>query len=284
MLTYIRGDLFSSPAQVLVNTVNTVGVMGKGIALEFKKRYPEMFNLYQSKCDDKSFGIGKLLLWKKDEKWILLFPTKKHWRSPSKIADIEQGLEKFVQSYEKLGIESIAFPKLGCGNGGLDWEEVRPLMEKYLKNLPIHVYIYLDNYKPSTPEHKKTLEIEKWLRNNTESIGFNFLKEELQKTINENNNHLINGSLLKHVSWQDDSIHLVSDDEIIIPEEDLFDFWNYIRNVGIIDINSLPERFARYSLIMLDILKRLNYVQPIIITNNGINSIKTSNGYQYTSS
>lgn len=143
MITYIKGDIFSSPAQVLVNTVNTVGVMGKGIALEFKNRYPEMFKLYQSKCDDKSFDIGKLLLWKKSEKWVLLFPTKRHWRSPSKISDIELGLEKFVQSYDKFGIESIAFPKLGCGNGGLDWKDVKPLMEKHLKNLPIHIYIFI---------------------------------------------------------------------------------------------------------------------------------------------
>lgn len=143
MLTYLKGDIFTSPAKVLVNTVNTVGVMGKGIALEFKKRYPEMFKLYQSKCDDKSFDIGNLLLWKKDEKWVLLFPTKKHWRSPSKLSDIEKGLEKFAQNYDKLGIESIAFPKLGCGNGGLDWEDVKPIMEKHLKNLPIHIYIYI---------------------------------------------------------------------------------------------------------------------------------------------
>lgn len=284
MLTYIKGDLFSSPAQVLVNTVNTVGVMGKGIALEFKKRYPEMFKLYQKKCDDKSFDIGKLLLWKRGEKWVLLFPTKKHWRSPSKITYIEKGLEKFVQSYEKLGIESIAFPKLGCGNGGLDWNEVGPIMEKYLKNLPIHIYIYLDNYKESIPEHKKTLEIEKWLRKNTNSIGFTFIKEELQHAINENSELLINDSLLKHISWQEDGIHLINGDEIVIPEEDLCDFWYYIRNVGVIEIDRLPERFTSYGPIMLDILKRLDYVQSIIIMNNDTESIETSNGYQYISS
>lgn len=281
MLTYLKGDIFNSPAKVLVNTVNTVGVMGKGIALEFKKRYPEMFKLYQSKCDDKSFDIGNLLLWKKDEKWVLLFPTKKHWRSPSKLSDIEKGLEKFAQNYDKLGIESIAFPKLGCGNGGLDWEDVKPIMEKHLKNLPIHIYIYLDNYKESTPEYKNELEMKKWLRSNTDSIGFTFLKEELQQTINKNNDFLINGSSLKHISWDEDSIHLVNGNEIIIPEEDLFDFWNYIRNVGVIAMDRLPERFLEYGHIMLDILKRLDYVEPIIIMENGTESIKNSNGYQY---
>lgn len=284
MITYIKGDLFNSPAQVLVNTVNTVGVMGKGIALEFKKRYPEMFNLYQSKCDDKSFDMGKLLLWKKEEKWILLFPTKRHWRSPSKITDIEQGLKKFAQSYDKLGIESIAFPKLGCGNGGLDWKEVKLIMEKYLSNLPIHIYIYLDDYKQETLEHSKPLAIEKWLRDNTESIGFIFLKEELQRTIAVNNDFLVNNSQLKHISWVEDSIHLFNGDEIIISEEELCDFWYYIRNIGIIELGSLPERFKNYASIMLDILKRLDYVQPIIIMSNSTESMETSNGYQYISS
>jgi O-acetyl-ADP-ribose deacetylase (regulator of RNase III) len=127
----------------LVNPVNTAGVMGRGIALEFKNRYPEMFKTYQKKCENKSIDIGKLFLWNKEEKWVLLFPTKQHWRYPSQIGYIEEGLKKFANIYDKLGIESIAFPRLGCGNGGLDWNEVRPIMEKYLKNLPIHIYIYI---------------------------------------------------------------------------------------------------------------------------------------------
>lgn len=93
MITYLKGDIFSSPAQVLVNTVNTVGVMGKGVALEFKKRYPAMFKSYERVCDEKQLEIGKLLLWKGPEKWVLMFPTKKHWRSPSKLEYIEAGLQ-----------------------------------------------------------------------------------------------------------------------------------------------------------------------------------------------
>lgn len=90
---------------------------------------------------------GKLYLWRKSEKWILLFPTKVHWRNPSKLEYIELGLKKFVDNWKKLGINSIAFPRLGCGNDNLNWNDVRPLMEKYLKDLPIDVYIYVDNYK-----------------------------------------------------------------------------------------------------------------------------------------
>lgn len=283
MLTYIKGDIFSSPAQVLVNTVNTVGVMGKGIALEFKNRYPEMFKVYQEICDDNNLEIGNLMLWKKDKRWILLFPTKRHWRSPSKIEYIEKGLEKFVQSYEKLGVESIAFPKLGCGNGGLDWDVVGPMMEKYLKNLPIQVYIYLDNYKEENPEHKQPLEMENWLRSNVKSLGFSFIKEEIKKVINTNNELFVEEGELKHISWEDDGIHLINGSEILITEEDMCDFWNYIRDVGVIDIERLPNRFEDYGLIMLDILRRLEYVQPIIIVNNSDKNLLKSNGYQYVS-
>ena len=153
MITYLKGDIFSSPAQVLVNTVNTVGVMGKGVALEFKKRYPAMFKSYERVCDEKQLEIGKLLLWKGPEKWVLMFPTKKHWRSPSKLEYIEAGLQKFADTYVEKGIASIAFPRLGCGNGGLDWEEVRPLMERYLERLSIPVYVYVGTYQDGRLNH-----------------------------------------------------------------------------------------------------------------------------------
>lgn len=153
MITYLKGDIFSSPAQVLVNTVNTVGVMGKGVALEFKKRYPEMFDVYERVCGAKKLDVGKLLLWRGAEKWVLMFPTKKHWRNPSKPEYVEAGLQKFVDTYAEKGITSIAFPRLGCGNGGLDWTLVQPLMERYLKRLPIPVYIYVGTYQDQVPEH-----------------------------------------------------------------------------------------------------------------------------------
>ncbi len=281
MLTYIKGDLFNSPAQVLVNTVNTVGVMGKGIALEFKNRYPDMFKVYQKECDNKSLDIGKLLLWKNNEKWVLLFPTKKHWRSPSKISYIEKGLQKFVQTYESLGIESIALPRLGCGNGGLDWNDVKPIMEHYLKQLPIHIYIYVDLYSENIPEYIQPSEIEKWLRSNPDSVGFTKLKEDLQNVISENNNFLINNSELKHISWKDDGIHLVNGQDIFILEDDLCDFWEYVRDIGVLQTDKLPQRFMNYGVLMLEIFKRLDYVQPIILSKNGMDFIQKSNGYQY---
>lgn len=144
MITYVKMNIFESPAQVIVNTVNTVGVMGKGIAKQYKTFYPEMFKEYQKFCEAKLLEVGKLWIYKTENKWILNFPTKKHWRNPSKIEYIEEGLQKFVDTYKEKGIRSISFPPLGCGNGGLNWEnEVKPLMEKYLKDIDIDVFIHV---------------------------------------------------------------------------------------------------------------------------------------------
>ncbi len=172
MLVYIVGNLFESPAQVLVNTVNTVGIMGKGIAKDFKIIYPEMFKQYQQLCENQELTVGKLWLYRTDNKWILNFPTKTTWRQPSKLEYIEAGLKAFVRGYAERGITSIAFPKPGCGNGELDWEnQVQPLMEKYLKKLPIDIFIYLHNKKNRTPEHRDIKAMAKWLRSNPEFLG-----------------------------------------------------------------------------------------------------------------
>ena len=153
MLIYRRTSLLESNAQTLVNTVNCVGVMGKGIAHEFKHRYPEMFTAYRKVCEKKLLEPGKLWVWPASDHLILNFPTKKHWRNPSRIEWIKSGLEKFVDTYKRLGIREISFPRLGCGNGGLDWMDVRPLMERCLSDLPIPVFIHDFTKDIGLPEH-----------------------------------------------------------------------------------------------------------------------------------
>lgn len=144
MIRYLTGDLLASSAQVLVNPVNVVGVMGKGLAKQFKDHYPEMFKEYAQVCKAGDLDIGLLWIYKTADKWILNFPTKKHYKDPSKFEYVELGLKKFVDSYETLGITSIAFPQLGCGLGGLNWEsQVKPLMELQLTDLPIDIQIYV---------------------------------------------------------------------------------------------------------------------------------------------
>lgn len=147
MVTVIKGDLFKSEAQTLVNTVNCVGIMGAGIALEFKKRYHDMFIRYKRYCNEKLMKIGNLWLYKDvSGKWILCFPTKEDWRNPSKVDYLVSGLKKFVETYKEKEITSIAFPLLGANNGGIDPKLSLALMKRYLNecDIPIEIYVQVD--------------------------------------------------------------------------------------------------------------------------------------------
>lgn len=138
-------SVFNVQADVLVNAVNTVGVMGAGIALEFKLRYPEMYKDYYTRCINNKVQVGKPYLYEN----ILNFPTKEHWKSPSRLEWLDKGLMYFSNSYKSMGIKSIAFPKLGCGRGGLDWEEVQKMMIYYFEPLKdIEITICLDTKHP----------------------------------------------------------------------------------------------------------------------------------------
>lgn len=142
-IRYLKGDIFDSEAQVIVNTVNCKGVMGKGLALAFKQKYPDMFAAYERDCQTGRLSIGRPTLYQKSTPWILNFPTKNHWRFPSKLEYLEKGLAFLIAHYKKAGITSMAFPKLGAQNGQLSWDEVGPLMAKYLSQIDIRVYIYI---------------------------------------------------------------------------------------------------------------------------------------------
>ena len=146
----IKGNIFTTKCNVIVNTVNTVGVMGAGIALECRLRYPEMYNRYVNLCENKKLDIGILWLYKSTDKWLLNFPTKKHWKYPSKIEYLESGLDKFINTYESKGIESIAFPMLGADKGGISISNSLNIMEAKLQGLPIDIEIY--KYDPTAKD------------------------------------------------------------------------------------------------------------------------------------
>src|ERR1044071_1013522 len=150
------GDLFESRAQTLVNTVNCVGIMGKGIALGFKHRFPEMYDDYKHRCKQGQVKLGTPYLCKQDGRaWILNFPTKDHWRGLSRISDISEGLEFLVEHYADWGIKSLAVPPLGCGNGQLDWTVVGPTLFRHLSRLSIPVELFAPD---QTPKEQLTLE------------------------------------------------------------------------------------------------------------------------------
>jgi O-acetyl-ADP-ribose deacetylase (regulator of RNase III)/uncharacterized protein YwgA len=156
MVQVLVGDLFESGAQTLVNTVNCVGIMGKGVALEFKKRYPDMFADYKRRCAAGEVRLGEPYLYRTLlPPWILNFPTKDHWKSPSQLSDIVAGLKYLEQKYREWGIESLAVPPLGCGFGGLEWRVVGPTLVRHLSKLDIPVELYAP---PGTPAAELTEE------------------------------------------------------------------------------------------------------------------------------
>lgn len=137
-------SIFDSHAEIITNTVNCVGVMGKGIAAEYKTRFPEMFSDYKKRCDRKEVRPGQPYIWEADDHLILNFPTKDHWKGKSRLEWIEQGLIWIRDNYRSIGFTSIAMPPLGCGNGGLYWTDVKALIEKHLAapdDLVVSVYL-----------------------------------------------------------------------------------------------------------------------------------------------
>ncbi|MHA4809215.1 type II toxin-antitoxin system antitoxin DNA ADP-ribosyl glycohydrolase DarG [Flavitalea flava] len=149
MITFKTGNLLDAKVEALVNTVNTVGVMGKGIALQFKNAFPENFKAYRDAVKTDSVQLGMVFIVPVNPigtvKFIINFPTKGHWRYPSKLAWIESGLKDLKIKIKENKIKSVALPLLGCGNGGLDWNQVRPLIEKEMNNLEVEVIIYEPN-------------------------------------------------------------------------------------------------------------------------------------------
>lgn len=147
MLRFTTGNLLDADVEAVVNTVNTVGVMGKGIALLFKERFPDNFTAYEAACKRKQLELGRMFVTESLElngpRWIINFPTKAHWRYPSKLEWIREGMRDLRRVIVEKQIKSIAVPPLGSGNGGLDWRDVRPLIEEALGDLPdVDVVVY----------------------------------------------------------------------------------------------------------------------------------------------
>ncbi len=160
MIEYQQGDILQAEAEALVNTVNCVGIMGRGIALQFRKEFPENYKMYQAACKRKEVQPGKMLIYDLNQfqppRFIINFPTKRHWKNKSLIEDIQAGLLALVEDVRRLGIQSIAIPPLGCGLGGLNWDEVRPLIEQAFQALPeVRVLIYAPAGAPAAVEMAK---------------------------------------------------------------------------------------------------------------------------------
>ena len=156
MISLVKGDMLQAGVEALVNTVNTVGVMGKGIALQFKEAFPYNNKVYREACKKNELAPGKLLgVWDENlllgRKYIINFPTKTHWRKPSRYEYIEMGLVALRELLVRENIRSVAIPPLGCGNGGLDWDRVREMINTHLADLPVEILLFEPN------EHIKSI-------------------------------------------------------------------------------------------------------------------------------
>lgn len=148
MIIETTGNLLKADAEALVNAVNIVGVMGKGLALQFREAFPECFKSYKAACQTGELTTGKMHIFATkhatNPRYIINFPTKRHWRDKSRLEDIESGLQALVQTVKDCKINSIAVPPLGCGNGGLDWNTVSPLIRSAFQQAPdVRVLLYL---------------------------------------------------------------------------------------------------------------------------------------------
>lgn len=157
MIKETSGNLLGAEVDALVNTVNTEGVMGKGIALQFKKAYPAMYDAYRKSAKAGEIRLGLVQVWPTGQltgpKYVINFPTKGHWKSKSRLQDIEAGLVDLVEVVQDLGIDSIAVPPLGCGNGGLDWRDVEPRILAAFERIPdVRVLLFVPGAAPAAAE------------------------------------------------------------------------------------------------------------------------------------
>jgi len=160
-IIYKQGDMFQTDAEAIVNTVNCVGVMGKGVALTFKNKWPANFKAYKAECDAKRLRPGRMFIFDNADmlnlvkpRFLINFPTKDHWRGKSKMSFIEDGLDDFIIQIQKYNIQSVAIPPLGCGNGGLPWTDVKKIIEEKLSFInDVDFIIYAPKEEKLAPEH-----------------------------------------------------------------------------------------------------------------------------------
>lgn len=274
MLTYLDISIFQSPAQTLVNTVNTVGVMGKGIALTFKQLYPEMFLEYRRLCNEKKISTGMLYVYRTPNKIIVNFPTKQHWRFPSKLEYIEQGLKKFTSRYYDYGITSVSFPQLGCGNGELSWEnQVKPIMEAYLSDLPIPVYIHVFPQDPNFIPERFDADYVQKVKLERQWISFAEFWQDISEIV-QRKDGIIQSDLFGPeivVSNLDIEFRIFGEKPLQVFREDIEEIWNVLRVRGTVSEIDVPQSIHSINGVqpLFDLLSRLPYIDAIKLQRQG---------------
>ena len=259
MMNFIVGNLLESEADCLVNTVNCEGYMGKGIAYQFKMKFPNNNRDYIKACKSKNLKIGKLHYFYEDGKTIINFPTKDKWRQKSKIEYIESGLDELITLIPQLGIKSIAIPPLGCGNGGLEWNKVKHLIIQKLKNLSSDYDFII--YEPS---HSYTSLPKEAPKLNTSSLVLMSIKLNLNKF---NSIRLQKTAYFMNYFLGEEYFHFKKhkfgpyDNSISIISKNIKEFQSYYKTKSTKEAYSLAYR----NLISNNVIEKLNYLYPSIL-------------------
>jgi O-acetyl-ADP-ribose deacetylase (regulator of RNase III) len=276
MIVYVVGEHYQSPARVLVNPVNTVGVMGSGHAFDFKRFFPDMFTHYQDLCQQDRFNIGELLLYKTPHKWILNFPEKGHFRANVRAEHIADGLKKFAGIHSEQGITSASFPALGQDDDKLDWDnEIRPMMEAYLNPLPILVYVHLN--EPDNPYNnpkRNIRSVRSWLMGQTRHITFDKFWRDIKSIVQTKPNiKLLDSTLGRfHVGVATGrnkrGRNLVlrineTPKPVYLSQSLLIDLWNYVTRTGYVLPHNLPNELDKYARYIVPLLSQLHYVDAV---------------------
>lgn len=267
MLKFHRTSLLDSKAQTIVNTVNTVGVMGKGIAAAFKKKFPDMYEGYKAHCDSGVFLAGTSWLWKGNDQWVLNFATKKHWRNPSRMDYLESGLLEFREKFDDWSIREIAFPRLGCGNGGLKWDDVRPLMVEHLNDLPITVYIHDFEKNIGFPEHSDDGDDDKLpLFASSDPVNFDNFCDDIKRLVERHNGELETFKYAQNfcLSISDEFEISLADkaNTVVANKDDLFQIWSQLGHSPVSRFD-LPESAYKNAMVIFSTLSQLSYIRTI---------------------
>ncbi len=247
--------------------------MGKGIAAVFKQLYPDMYTRYRKLCEGGRLDVGMLYIYRTPNKIIVNFPTKRHWRQRSQSEYIEAGLRKFVEHYMDYGISSVSFPQLGCGHGELSWEtQVKPLMEHYLHDLPIPVYIHLYPTAPDFVPERLDVGYARQVRLERQRVSLGQLWDDLRTLVGDSFSLTLFGPV---VTMNDEQISFGfttgNTRPVVVYREDVEDIWNTLRlrgTVGRSDV-ALPTNDSDAVVWLFDLLQRLGYIQPVTLHQKG---------------
>lgn len=270
MIIDTSGDLFLSTAKTLLNPVNSVGVMSRGISREFKRSFPTMYTSYKTLCDAGQLTIGDVWLYTSMHKWVLNVPIRKHWRSHARLEHLERGLQKIVSIYAEQGITSLAVPRLDDELAPLAWDEVRPLLNAYLGPLPIPVYLVA--HAPSAQRSRAS--VKRWLAGYPQSVSVNRFTRDLDKLLTKQTafQRLDDGSSFQaHMTDNSRGRSLVLEPEngpsITLYGSNLTDLWLYVRAAGSVQPLHLPNGLAAAAPWLIALLSALPYLDPIRFGN-----------------